>query len=77
MNEKEMNEIVEKFIGGLTDEQKAQVKTCNSLQEVVDLAGNWEGCELPDELVTGVAGGGAKLMNDDLLNKLKRYLKLA
>ena len=76
MNEKEMNEIVEKFIGGLTDEQKEKAMSCENMDEFKKLAGEW-GLELPDELVTGVAGGGAKLMNDDLLKMLKRSFKLA
>ena len=57
MNEKEMNVLMDKFIGGLSDEQKAQIETCNSLQEVIDLAKSWEGCELPDELLSALSGG--------------------
>ena len=76
MNEKEMNEIVEKFIGGLTNEQKEKAMSCENMDEFMKLAGEW-GLELPDELVTGVAGGEARLMNDGLFKRLKRFLKLA
>ena len=40
----------------LTDEQKKKAKACNTMEELMGLAGR-EGIELPDEALDQVAGG--------------------
>ena len=75
MDDQKMKEAMKDIIDKLSDGQKEKAMACENMDEFMKLADEW-GLELPDELVTGVAGGGAKLMNDDLLKMLIRSLKL-
>ncbi len=52
----ELNKALEGMWDSLTDEQKEQAKACETLDELMALAGR-EGIELPDELLEEVAGG--------------------
>ena len=72
MNEKEMNEIVEKFIGCLTDEQKEKAMSCENMDEFMKLAGEW-GVELPDEIVEAVAGGYIYKVYPDMWKVINDY----
>ena len=54
-NEK-LQEIVEKLLESFTEEQKAKAAECETLDDLVKLAGD-EGIELPEELLDDVAGG--------------------
>ena len=76
MDEKKLEETMKDIFEKLTDEQKEKAKACKNMDEFMKLAGEW-GIELPDELVTGVAGGQVKLMSNDLFKKIKRFLKLS
>ena len=75
MDEKKLEETLNGICDKLSAEQREKAMACENLDEFMKLAGEW-GLELPDELVTGVAGGQVKLMNDGLFKKLKRFLKL-
>ncbi len=55
----ELNKALEGMWDSLTDEQKIKAKECKSMDELMLLAGKF-GVELPDEMLTCVAGGGAK-----------------
>ena len=55
MDEK-MEEAFKSIYDNLTDEQKAKVKACKTMDEMMVLAGEW-GVELPDEVLDAVAGG--------------------
>ncbi|MBE7007535.1 MAG: hypothetical protein E7422_00030 [Ruminococcaceae bacterium] len=52
----ELNRAIEGMWDSLTDEQKAAVKECRSMDELAALAGA-AGVELPDEMLDAVAGG--------------------
>lgn len=45
------------FLQGLTEQQIAKVKACNSASEILDLA-RAEGVELTEEQLAAVNGGG-------------------
>ena len=55
----ELNKALEGMWDSLTDEQKIKAKECKSMDELMLLAGKF-GVELPDEMLTCVAGGIAK-----------------
>ena len=74
MDEKKLEETLNGICDKLSAEQREKVMACENLDEFMKLAGEW-GLELPDELVTGVAGGAVKLMSDDLLKKINRFFK--
>ncbi len=50
------DETVEEIWDSLTDEQKAKARECQSMDELVELAGK-EGVELSDEMLDAIAGG--------------------
>ena len=50
------NEILEKVLAGLTDEQKAKAAECKDEGELCELLGKI-GVALPDELLDDAAGG--------------------
>ena len=56
MEEKKFNEILEKVLAGLTDEQKAKAAECKDEGELCELLGKM-GVALPDELLDDAAGG--------------------
>ena len=56
MEEKKFNEILEKVLAGLTDEQKAKAAECKDAGELCELLGKM-GVALPDELLDDAAGG--------------------
>ena len=55
----ELNKALEGMWDSLTDEQKIKAKECKSMDELMLLAGKF-GVELPDEMLTCVAGGVEK-----------------
>lgn len=52
----ELNEALKGMWDSLTDEQKEKAKQCQSMDELMALAGKL-GVEIPDELLDSVAGG--------------------
>ena len=56
MDEKKLGETLDGIYDKLNDEQKEKAKACKNMDEFIKLAGEW-GIELPDELVSAVAGG--------------------
>ena len=54
--DKKMNEVMKGIYENLTDEQKAKVKDCKTMDEFMALAGEW-GIDLPDDVLDAVAGG--------------------
>ena len=56
MEEKKFNEILEKVLAGLTDEQKAKAAECKNEGELCELMEKM-GVALPDELLDDAAGG--------------------
>ena len=58
MDEKKLEETLDGIYDKLNDEQKEKAKACKNMDELIKLAGEW-GIELPDELVSAVAGGFA------------------
>ncbi len=58
MDEKKLEETLDGIYDKLNDEQKEKAKACKNMDEFIKLAGEW-GIELPDELVSAVAGGFA------------------
>ncbi|MBR5088885.1 MAG: hypothetical protein IK093_05615 [Ruminiclostridium sp.] len=59
MENKELEALKEKyadFIAGLSEEEKAKVEACKTVEELTVLVKNAEGV-LPDEIVEAVAGG--------------------
>ena len=62
MESSELKRIKEKyadFIAGLSDEQKAKVDACETVDELTKLASE-SGVELPDEILEAVSGGSFK-----------------
>ncbi len=55
----ELNKALEGMWDSLTDEQKIKAKECKSMDELMLLAGKF-GVELPDEMLTCVAGGAIR-----------------
>lgn len=56
MENKELNEALERVIASLTEEQKEKAKACETLDQLTALLGEL-GVELPDELLDDVGGG--------------------
>ncbi len=56
MDDKKLNEQLNKALASLTDEQKAKAKACKTVKELLDYL-SAEGVELPDEVLEKVAGG--------------------
>jgi hypothetical protein len=63
----ELNEALKGMWDSLTDEQKEKAKQCQSMDELMQLAGKL-GVELPDEILDSVAGG-VNLAVDKLAGK--------
>ena len=57
MEEKDLNDLLQGIFDSLTDEQKEKAKACETVEELMDLAGK-EGFELPDEALEEISGGG-------------------
>lgn len=51
-----MDEVMKGIYEKLNDEQKEKAKACETMEELMELAGEW-GIEIPDELADAVAGG--------------------
>ena len=58
-NANELNEALKGMWDSLTDEQREKAKQCQSMDELMQLAGKL-GVELPDEVLDAVAGGIAR-----------------
>jgi hypothetical protein len=56
MENEKLNGMIDELWDSLTDEQKAKVKECKTVDELVELAGK-ESIELPDEMLEAVSGG--------------------
>ena len=56
MDNRELNELLEKAVASLTEEQKEKAKACKTAKELLDFLAE-AGVELPDELLDAVAGG--------------------
>lgn len=70
MEDKKLNEMLEKTCASLTDEQKEKVKDCKDVNEFISALGEM-GVALPDELLEAVAGGD---MRDFVFASLKPML---
>ena len=55
MDEK-TKETLKGIYENLTEEQKAKAKACKTMDEMMELAGEW-GIELPDDMIDIVGGG--------------------
>jgi hypothetical protein len=55
-NDNKHAELLSGVWDSLTDEQKEKAKACESVDDLIKLAGE-EGIELPDEILDAVAGG--------------------
>ena len=51
-----MDEVMKGIYEKLNDEQKEKAKACETMEELMELVGEW-GIELPDDLADSVAGG--------------------
>lgn len=51
-----MNDTMKELFESLTEEQKAKVKECKTQEELIAFLSE-AGIAIPDELVSGVAGG--------------------
>ncbi len=70
MDDRKLNELLNKALASLNDEQKKKAKACKTAKELLDLLTE-SGVELPDEMLEEVAGG-----KDDpstTLTKIRRY----
>ncbi len=56
MEDEKLQEIVEKLVDSFSDEQKEKAAACETLDDLIKLAGD-EGIELPEELLDEVGGG--------------------
>ena len=59
----ELNEALKGMWDSLTDEQKEKAKQCQSMDELMQLAGKL-GVELPDEILDSVAGGSTSAFDN-------------
>ena len=57
-----MDEKLKAFFDNLTDEQKEKAKQCKTMDELMKFADE-ESLELPDEIVSAVAGGYGRCLN--------------
>ncbi len=55
MDDRKLNELLNKALASLTEEQKERAKTCKAAKELVDFLAE-AGVELPDEVLDAVAG---------------------
>ncbi len=70
MDDKKLNELLNKALASLTEEQKKKAKTCRTAKELLDFLAE-AGIELPDEALDKVSGG-----KDDpstTLTEFRRY----
>lgn len=56
MDNNELNEVLERVVASLTEEQKEKAKACETVDQLTALLGDL-GVELPDELLEDVGGG--------------------
>ncbi len=56
MDDKKLNELLNKALASLTEEQKEKAKACKTTKELIDFLAE-TGVELPDEALDMVAGG--------------------
>ncbi len=69
MENEKVQEIAQKILDQIPDEQKEKALECETLEDLVNLAGE-TGAELPDELMDEVGGGfafGALISAKDLV----------
>ena len=71
MNEKKLNELLNKALNSLTEEQKEKAKACKTTKELLDYLSaegvelsDEAGAELPDEALDMVAGGVSDIIAD-------------
>ncbi|MBQ2094795.1 MAG: hypothetical protein II474_02730, partial [Firmicutes bacterium] len=70
MDDRKLNELLNKALAFLTEEQKEKAKACKTAKELLDYL-SAEGVELPDEALDKVSGG-----KDDpstTLTEFRRY----
>ena len=70
MDDKKLNELLNKALASLTEEQKKKAKACRTAKELLDFLAE-AGIELPDEALDKVSGG-----KDDpstTLTEFRRY----
>ncbi len=60
MDDRKLNELLNKAIASLAEEQRKKAKACKTVKELLDFLTE-AGVELPDELLEAVAGGCARL----------------
>ena len=60
MEDKKLNEMLEKICASLTDEQNEKIKDCDNVQELCDALSKMD-VDLPDELLNFVSGGAGYL----------------
>ncbi len=65
MDDRKLNELLNKALASLNDEQKEKAKTCKTAKELIDFLTE-SGAELPDELLDKVAGGFTFYFSSDL-----------
>ena len=63
MDDKKLNELLNKALASLNDEQKKKAKACKTAKELLDLLTE-SGVELPDEALEKVAGGMGHFFQD-------------
>ena len=63
MEDRKLNELLNKALAFLTEEQKERAKTCKTAKELVDFLAE-AGVELPDEVLDAVAGGMGHFFQD-------------
>ena len=56
MDDKKLNELLNKAHASLTEEQKEKAKACKTAKELLDYL-SAEGVELPDEVLDAICGG--------------------
>ncbi len=63
MDDRKLNELLNKALASLNDEQKKKAKACKTAKELLDLLTE-SGVELPDEALEKVAGGMGHFFQD-------------
>ena len=63
MDDRKLNELLNKALASLTEEQKKKAKACKTAKELLDLLTE-SGVELPDEALDMVAGGVSDIIAD-------------
>ncbi len=71
MDDKKLNELLNKALNSLTEEQKEKAKACKTTKELLDYLSvegvelsDEAGAELPDEALDMVAGGVSDIRDD-------------